>query len=188
MRALVVLVALLLVVGAACSGDDGGGIDSPVVGSIIRVTPQPAQAAGEPTPEGPELEGEPVAERWMLETGDCFNDYDVPVGDDPDELVSMTTTVDCRRPHDAEVYAEIVHPAGADVAYPGRRELELWATRNCYEAFAEFVGAEYELSDLEIGTQPPLEDNWNFGPYRTTECYVYAPDGQLSGSMRDSGV
>ena len=65
-----------------------------------------------------------------------------------------------------------------------------WLTRklNSYEAFKDFVGSDYELSELEIGYIPPTQEDWEIGLYRVVTCYVYVPDSQLSGSMQGSGI
>tara|TARA_Y100001933_G_C18789513_1_gene475982 strand:- start:112 stop:723 length:612 start_codon:yes stop_codon:yes gene_type:complete len=133
------------------------------------------------------LEGKIVAFLYELSSEDCFNEYRL-VDDRTGDISDLTTIVDCRRPHDAEIYGEYVHPAGPGEPYPGRTEMERWSAIKCFDGFKNFVGSDYVLSDLEIGLIPPEQEDWEIGLYRTTACYVYAPGSQLSGSMRGSGI
>lgn len=133
------------------------------------------------------LEGKIVNFLYELSSEDCFNEYRL-IDDRTGDISDLTTIVDCRRPHDAEIYGEYVHPSGAGEPYPGRTEINRWASIKCFEGFKDFVGSDYVLSDLEIGTIPPQREDWEVGLYRTTACYVYAPGSQLSGSMRGSGI
>ena len=133
------------------------------------------------------LEGKIVAFLYELSSEDCFNEYRL-VDDRTGDISDLTTIVDCRRPHDAEIYGEYVHPAGPGEPYPGRTEIERWSAIKCFDGFKDFVGSDYVLSDLEIGSIPPEQEDWEIGLYRTTACYVYAPGSQLSGSMRGSGI
>ena len=133
------------------------------------------------------LEGKIVAFLYELSSEDCFNEYRL-VDDRTGDISDLTTIVDCRRPHDAEIFGEYVHPAGPGEPYPGRTEMERWSSIKCFEGFKNFVGSDYVLSDLEIGTISPQREDWEIGLYRTAACYVYAPGSQLSGSMRGSGI
>ncbi len=133
------------------------------------------------------LEGEIVNFQYELRLEDCFNEYRL-IDEDTGDITDLTTIVDCRRPHDAEIYKEIVHPATAEEPYPGKTELERWSAIKCYETFKDFVGTDYELSALEIGYIPPVQEDWEIGLYRIITCYVYVPDSQLSGSMQGSKI
>ena len=133
------------------------------------------------------LEGKIVTFLYELSSEDCFNEYRL-IDDRTGDISDLTTIVDCRRPHDAEIYGEYVHPSGAGEPYPGRTEINRWASIKCFEGFKDFVGSDYVLSDLEIGSIPPQREDWEVGLYRTAACYVYAPGSQLSGSMRGSGI
>jgi len=133
------------------------------------------------------LEGKIVNFLYELSSEDCFNEYRL-VDDRTGDISDLTTIVDCRRPHDAEIYGEYVHPAEAGEPFPGKTEIARWASIQCFEGFKDFVGSDYVLSDLEIGSIPPEREDWEIGLYRTAACYVYAPGSQLSGSMRGSGI
>ena len=133
------------------------------------------------------LEGEIVNFQYELRLEDCFNEYRL-IDEETGDISDLTTIVDCRRPHDAEIYKEFVHPATAEEPYPGKTELERWSAIKCYEAFKDFVGSDYELSALEIGYIPPEQEDWEIGLYRIVTCYVYVPESQLSGSMQGSKI
>ena len=133
------------------------------------------------------LEGEIVNFQYELRLEDCFNEYRL-IDEETGDITDLTTIVDCRRPHDAEIYKEFVHPATAEEPYPGKTELERWSAIKCYEAFKDFVGTDYELSALEIGYIPPVQEDWEIGLYRIITCYVYVPESQLSGSMQGSKI
>ncbi len=133
------------------------------------------------------LEGEIVNFQYELRREDCFNEYRL-IDEETGDITDLTTIVDCRRPHDAEIYKEFVHPATAEEPYPGKTELERWSAIKCYEAFKDFVGSDYERSALEIGYIPPEQEDWEIGLYRIVTCYVYVPESQLSGSMQGSKI
>ena len=133
------------------------------------------------------LEGEIVNFQYELRLEDCFNEYRL-IDEETGDISDLTTIVDCRRPHDSEIYKEYVHPATAEEPYPGKTELERWSAIKCYEAFKDFVGTDYELSELEIGYIPPVQEDWERCLYRIVTCYVYVPGSQLSGSMQGSKI
>lgn len=170
---------LLLTFGACSSAEEEESGFSP---AII-----PGALAKTGNAETLVLEGKIVAFLYELSSEDCFNEYRL-VDDRTGDISDLTTIVDCRRPHDAEIYGQYVHPAGSGEPYPGRTEIERWSAIKCFEGFKSFVGSDYVLSDLEIGSIPPEREDWEIGLYRTTACYVYAPGSQLSGSMRGSGI
>ncbi|MCB0997508.1 MAG: septum formation family protein [Acidimicrobiales bacterium] len=180
---LVALVAIGLLVGAgACtSDDDDAAPDGEDAQGEVLPTPTPGaegEEAPTPVPEGVEVD------RYSLNSGDCFNEYrqiNEGLG-----LVDITTAVDCAREHDAEIYFTTIHPAPAGEPFPGSDEIGQWAIDTCYDAFADFVGVDYEVSLLEIGTVVPNLDNWTLGPYRGLHCFVFNPGGRLRGTMRGS--
>ena len=165
-------------IGDGCTDDSAD-----VKPAIVQVTPQPT-GADQPTPVP---EGR-VENKYDLEVSWCFNRYDFLV-EATNEVQEITTVVDCRRPHDGEVYATYFHPADAGTPYPGNREMERWANVNCYGGFAEFTGVDYELSELQIGTIRPTEETWQGeGLHREVTCYVFAPEAQLTGPMQGSRI
>ena len=75
------------------------------------------------------LEGTIINFQYELRLQDCFNEYRL-VDEETGDITDLTTIVDCRRPHDSEIYSEFVHPATAEVPYPGKTELERWSAVN----------------------------------------------------------
>lgn len=177
------LVVVALLFATACTSATGDDDADDVKPAIIQVTPQSTgQDQPTPVPEGR------VENQYDLEVSWCFNQYDFLV-ESTEETQEITTVVDCRRPHEGEVYATYFHPAGAERPYPGNREIERWANVNCYDGFEEFTGVAFELSELQIGTIRPTEETWTGeGTHREVTCYVYAPDAQLTGPMQGSGI
>lgn len=124
-----------------------------------------------------------------LEPGDCFNEY--RYRDRANVLQQITTTVDCDRPHDKEMYHVAVHPAAEDAPYRGKDELDRFARDECLDMFEEFVGEEYVLSQLEIGIFQPSYETWiSEERDRDIGCYIYpyAADRRLQGSMASIGL
>ena len=131
------------------------------------------------------LEGKIVAFLYELSSEDCFNEYRL-VDDRTGDISDLTTIVDCRRPHDAEIYGEYVHPAGPGEPYPGRTEIDRWSAIKCFEGFKDFVGSDYVLSDLEIGSIPPEREDWEIGLYRTCLLYTSPSPRDQRGSRMAS--
>ncbi|MGI9623641.1 MAG: septum formation family protein [Acidimicrobiales bacterium] len=184
-RFLLPLIGLCLL-GAACTGDGGENADEPAPAIVALPTSQDLQEgedAPTPAPEGR------IVNKFDLDVETCFNRYDIVV-EPTNEVQEFTTVVDCRRPHDGEVYASHFHEAEAGAPFPGTTEIERWSNVACYGSFTEFVGTDYELSALEIGAIRPIKTNWEDPDARHREvlCYVYAPEAQLSGPMGDSGI
>lgn len=178
------LLTAMLAVAAACTGGDGGeGRDGPA--PAIVAIPTAVAAEGEEAPT-PAPEGR-IVDKYELEIEECFNRYDI-LNELLDEVQEFTTVVDCRRPHDGEIFASFFHPAEAGAPYPGSAAMLEWSNIACLGAFEEFVGTPFVLSALEIGTIRPIEEFWEdeARTHREVLCYVFAPDAQLSGPMRGS--
>ncbi len=176
----VLLAALGLAAGACTTGGGSGGEGSDAPAIVAR-PPTPESAEG-PAPT-PVMEGR-AEDKYVLEVEMCFNRYELYV-EQLDQYQELITVVDCRRPHDGEVYASHFHPAEAGAPYPGTAEIERWSNTECYGSFEEFVGTPYELSALEIGSIRPVAEFWEDPArvHREVICYVFAPDAQLSGPM-----
>lgn len=128
-----------------------------------------------------------ISDVASVRVGNCFNDYRFE--NERTSLVEIIfTIVDCRRPHQGEVYHQAEHPASD---YPGANSLNHWAQQECYVYFEGWVGREYELSELDFLTFLPTEELWGQAqPHsRRLSCYLVAPDGDmLVGSQRGVGV
>lgn len=200
---LLVVAAALVLVSAGCSQGDEEADTQPARG-IVAAEPEESEtetsdedlADGEPEGETAEDEEEVFARlegttitRVDLEPGDCFNEY--RYRDRSKALQQITTTVDCGRPHDKEMYFTTEHPADEDSPYRGKDEIDRFARDECLDAFEEFVGEEYVLSQLEIGIFQPSYETWiSDDRDREIGCYVYpyAEDRRLQGSMQGIGL
>jgi hypothetical protein len=177
-RVLSLLIAVA-VSAAACTGGDGSDADGPGPQILFRPSPIAGEGEAVPTrvPEGR------VEDKYVLEIEMCFNTYEL-YSEQLDETQEFTTVVDCRRPHDGEVFATHFHQADAEAPFPGTTEMARWSNVACHGSFEDFVGTAYELSALEIGTIRPDLDTWTGeGVHREVICYLYAPGAQLSGPM-----
>ncbi len=119
-----------------------------------------------------------------LAIGDCFN------GGGEAELVETVDVVDCGEAHDFEVYARPLHPGSG--AYPGVDAMFAWADEQCWDAFAPYVGASFEQSELFFTNFIPTDDSWDQGNRRAT-CMLHRFDEGFEivpsvGSYRDTGV
>lgn len=116
---------------------------------------------------------------FTLGVGQCF--------DDPGSggEVDRVPTVPCEEPHQNEVFAVFALEAGE---YPGEDEVTALAEEGCVERFPDYVGSEYETSELFVNYLYPLEDAWNEIDDRTVVCFAFLPDDTpLEGSMKGSG-
>jgi hypothetical protein len=67
--------------------------------------------------------------------------------------------------------------------------MEAFATAECYDAFADFVGTIYELSALELGFLTPSRASFehDVAQFRGVHCYVFREDGvEMTGSAGGS--
>ncbi len=128
-----------------------------------------------------------ISDVASVQIGNCFNDYRFE--NERTSLVEIIfTIVDCRRPHQGEVYHQAEHPASD---FPGASTLNHWAQQECYLHFEDWVGLEYELSELDFLTFLPTEELWGQAqPHsRRLSCYLVATDGEmLEGSQRGVGI
>ncbi len=112
-----------------------------------------------------------------IREGQCFNGGG-------EEEVAEVQDVPCEEPHDSEVYAVFDYPAQED-DYPGNDVLRDYGDAECRDRFDDFVGIDYEQSELVMGTLWPSTDTWAMGD-RAIVCTVSAEEEQLTGSMKGS--
>ncbi len=180
----IALLFALLLLGAACSSatDEPAATDS-----TVAVPPDLIGTAPPVT--------EPAIPEW---TGDVVNALDVHLGEcinkyswiENDRRVQLTTQVPCDGPHDREVYFETNFPAEFGAPYPGADFLSEYAQTVCYREFETFVGAAYEVSELELDFTIPPEDAFmdRAARYRGIVCYLLRGDKQpLLGTARNLG-
>lgn len=185
-------VLLSVVVAGACASSNDAAEPAQSDGvqpALIEPTPTPLE--GEEVEEVglPEEQQGVLVNRFDLDPAECFNTYGIVDVDDEDAQPE-TRVIECSIAHESEVYLQRNFPAGADEPYPGEEDLERWAEQQCYAEFEAFVGAEYELSALQIGVIHPSLTTWT-GPglHREVTCFVYsASGGGLEGSMANSGI
>jgi hypothetical protein len=99
---------------------------------------------------------------------------------------NATRPVDCEGAHDAEVVATITYPG--DGPYPGEPAITEYATTPCLEAFATYVGNDFETSTLDMLPTIPSELSWPKGD-RQIACIVMHTDASpMTGSVKGSGL
>lgn len=128
-----------------------------------------------------------IADEAVVTVGDCFNNYRFE-NERTDLTEFIFTIVNCDRPHEGEVYHQISYP---DPEFPGASTLEDWSQQECYKHFQEWVGQEYELSELDFSTFLPTEELWNepIEHSKRLSCYLRTSDGSfLSESHRNSAI
>ena len=178
--ALIVVVALAAI---ACS-DPGEPTDRPSASSsptttMVETRPSLTEE------EAPDWIGE-VVNLHDLANEACFNRYSW-VQDE--RLVEIDTLVPCDGPHQFEIYHLAQHPARRGAPWPGDREMDAFATAECYNAFRGFVGTIYELSEFVLGFLVPRQTDFehDVAQFRGVHCYVFNPDGtEMFDSARGS--
>lgn len=186
--ALLLCAALL---ATSCGGDDappGGQADAAATTSeagTATTLPEVRPTTAEEEP--PTWYGEMV-NLHDLTAGQCFNRYS---WFQAERHIEFDTVVPCELPHQAEIYLHVQHPARTGAPWPGDREMESFARTQCYEAFDEFVGVIYELSELEIGWLIPSRTDFehDVAQFRGVHCFVAHADGDdliatAQGSLR----
>ncbi|WP_167052116.1 septum formation family protein [Salinibacterium sp. ZJ77] len=124
---------------------------------------------------GQVIEGNEASDVFLMRVGDCLNDS--ASGDE----VSQVPIVPCAEPHDSEIYSEL-RLSGSE--FPGVATIEEQADEHCYTAFAEFVGVDYDSSELYFSYYMPTEGSWNDFDDRLVSCVIVDPAGQTTGSLK----
>lgn len=183
-------VALALALGAcASSTDPEQATDNLNDGQPELPTNSSDDAASAEAPDVPNVPGAPL-NRFDLQIGQCFNEgswYDERL----DRRVDLTASVACTESHQNEVYHEAEFPAPNGAPFPGDTKMTEWSTQLCYDAFNDFVEAEYEVSTYEIGFIQPTKDTFEHpeGRHRRVFCYLYDTNAETSlGSAQGSGI
>lgn len=175
------IIAVLVIFAAGCGGDSTQSDGIPEV--FVTPTPEPDLL---PTEEDlrDRFEGR-VTEPDELQVGACFNQYSYL--DRNDLPAQLTTAVGCSRPHNAQVYAIVLHPAPAQTPYPGEEALNEWGQMQCYERFEPFIGEVYERSQLDIGLIAPSRTDWEGADaQRRVSCFVHSyQDLLIIGNMQN---
>lgn len=119
-----------------------------------------------------------VVDAFDVRVGDCFQGSELSSTDDIEEVFDVDA-VPCDVPHDNEVYAIFELPDGD---FPGNDELVRLSNEGCLQRFADFVGAEYETSRLDVFSLFPSQTSWEDGD-REVVCAVFDPAGPVEGSV-----
>jgi hypothetical protein len=119
-----------------------------------------------------------------LRVGDC---YDLP-GDaasfDENATVDTTTAMPCTDAHHYEVFYTGTMAGGG--SYPTNAEFGAWTKQYCVPAFADYVGAAYAESALDVYTFTPTAAGWARGD-RGMQCSLADQGLQpLTGSLKGS--
>ncbi len=177
------LAGILVAVLAACGSGDSVAVPRPTgtapTTTAVETLPSLADEVA------PDWFGEPV-NLHDLTAGDCFNRYAWSNGE---RLIELDTKVPCDVPHQNEIYLHVQHPARTGAPWPGDEEMAAFAVSQCYDAFEDFVGVIYEVSELELGYLTPNRANFEHekAQFRGVHCYVYDQDGEdLFGSAHGS--
>jgi hypothetical protein len=117
------------------------------------------------------------ADVFALAAGDCFNDV-------IESQIDTVPVVDCADPHDNEVYHVVEL---TDAEFPGDGLIDSTAGDICLDEFAGFIGISYEDSEIFASWLVPTASSWGAGD-RAVVCFVWHPDRQVTGTLRDAGV
>ena len=93
------------------------------------------------------------------------------------------TVLSCATPHDAEVFATFILPAGA---WPGTTAVQQDASSGCEIRLSSYLNPQLATADLTQEYVYPNRAAWQAGE-RTVVCEVSAVSGQLTGSVRAKG-
>ncbi|WP_432064214.1 DUF4190 domain-containing protein [Streptomyces sp. C10-9-1] len=116
-----------------------------------------------------------------LAEGDCF---DIPGKEVPEESEAFSVpTVDCARPHDAEVTGS--YRLEDEGGYPGSAADEREMEGRCHLMSEEYVPDPDALAPhIANFYYLPTRESWSLGD-RTVTCALAATEGTLTGSLKD---
>lgn len=193
-------VQLWIVIGAAlfaaaCSNEtvEPFTLEDPAEFVSERLDAEEGELADQPgtspeqTPSGPEQIRGSVINQFSLSMGDCFNRLENLAAGQSQVITSL---INCDLPHDHQVYHLLNYPAPHPSIYPGETVMDEFAVQSCYRAFEQWVGRDYETSELDIGVITPPKSNFedDIARYRTIHCWVERLDGEpLLGDAHQSG-
>jgi hypothetical protein len=112
-----------------------------------------------------------------ITTGMCVNGIHA-AADTPN---ATWRSVRCDAPHDDEIVGTTTR---TDAAFPGESALFDTSQPDCANAFASYVGIDFDRSRLDMVIVVPSQITWAKGD-RTVACVVFAPGGgQLQATVR----
>jgi hypothetical protein len=195
LRTAVLITATVSLIAAGCSEDDEPETTSDPAEFAAQELESGASDSTTTTTTTTEPDGDTsptdipgaILNRFQLGLGDCFEQTEQVVDGVRDMIFS---TFPCDEPHHFEVYDTFTHPAEHPSVYPGESVMRDYAIQLCYRTFPDWVGQEYELSELEIDVLVPTRANFEEAAsrYRGILCWVERLDGEpMVGSSRGSG-
>jgi hypothetical protein len=120
---------------------------------------------------------------FSLRTGDCF---DQPGGTATEQEVERVKSVDCAKPHDAEVAGSFQLTGSA---YPGVPAIEKLAEERCLTIGEKYSQDSWAVPDNAVTFYyHPTEESWRQVKDRTVTCAFAAEKGKLTGSLRADGT
>jgi len=118
---------------------------------------------------------------FRIQLGDCLNGTTTG-------LIESMEGVPCSSPHDVEVYHAFNMAEGSGV-YPGDEATGEAAADGCYDAFAGFVGRDYETSKFGFTTLSPSAESWDQIDDREVLCLVANYDEtKKTGTAQNTGL
>lgn len=118
---------------------------------------------------------------FRIRLGDCLNGATTG-------LIESMEGVPCTSPHDVEVYYAFNLPEG-NGEYPGDDAVGEAAGERCYDAFAGFVGTDYESSVYGFTTLSPSSASWDQLDDREVLCLIANYDGtKKTGTARNTRI
>ncbi len=118
-----------------------------------------------------------VANAGSTTVGSCLLE---PSSDD-----STAAEIDCAKGHYAEVY--LVGAPSTEATWPGADKLGQHADDLCYDAFAAYVGTDYDSSEYDYDFFLPDRAEWTAGEHRAVCVVVPGDSHTMRGSVRHSG-
>ncbi|MBR8744448.1 septum formation family protein [Nocardiopsis sp. MG754419] len=117
-----------------------------------------------------------------LEVGDCFTESEMNSALSGTEITDVPV-VECTEPHDSEFFHSEILPDGD---FPGDDAVRTTGEEVCQgAAFTEFVGVEWEESEVYASFLSPIEQGWDLGD-REILCYVIVAE-PVSESLEGAG-
>lgn len=145
--------------------------------SIIQGVFNPASDATRDE-TGQVVEGNDNGDVFLMRVGDCLNDSSVGTE------VTSVPIVPCSEPHDSEIFSEL-RLTGSE--FPGDEFITQQADEHCEAAFADFVGVDWNSSELYLSYYTPTQGSWEQMNDRLISCIIYDQNGQTTGSLKGAG-
>ena len=115
-----------------------------------------------------------------LRVGDCFDLTEATATE-----ISEVDAKPCTDAHEYEMF-HITTWTGAGETYPTDDEWVSFFLQDCTTGFADFVGRDYQTSELDFVPFTPTEEGWGDGD-RVVQCAVVDPlDTELTESLRNA--